>query len=307
MPQSALFSVLSIAPSAQSFTNCSVVFPNSFNIKGSPIPQPLEIFPENLSIREHRNALVAIGDRVFYNSVDVVLNADTVTTLVGDSLSIITHRHSKSFNIKYKSSDKLRQRTIDSEFMLSYIKAGAFSYDRISIPFDRKGANFSDYSVEAEENDLQYLKKVVQLLNLFNCKKDIDLKSLTGKDWNNIDFLLELIKAYDLQNNPEIIRTASEFSDWIMGATEAELPYKIRLLNKLQIVKRQRSFNSEERKLLYNLIFDPTSPDDILTAAYLLLGEQSLAKDHFEKLDKQVQQEFKTYPIYHFWQDNITE
>lgn len=302
--------------------------------------------------------------------------------------------------------------------MLSYIKAGAFSYDRISIPFDRKGANFSDYSVEAEENDLQYLKKVVQLLNLFNCKKDIDLKSLTGKDWNNIDtlitalvdnkdisdlrgdlppvftvdiadlkfivraqkvkgkantyrifdffqaeisiiyessdgnklpisqfallhasdivnadnlrldallpsfqkierhselmiranyFLLELIKAYDLQNNPEIIRTASEFSDWIMGATEAELPYKIRLLNKLQIVKRQRSFNSEERKLLYNLIFDPTSPDDILTAAYLLLGEQSLAKDHFEKLDKQVQQEFKTYPIYHFWQDNITE
>ena len=376
------------------------------NIKGSPIPQPLEIFPENLSIREHRNALVAIGDRVFYNSVDVVLNADTVTTLVGDSLSIITHRHSKSFNIKYKSSDKLRQRTIDSEFMLSYIKAGAFSYDRISIPFDRKGANFSDYSVEAEENDLQYLKKVVQLLNLFNCKKDIDLKSLTGKDWNNIDtlitalvdnkdisdlrgdlppvftvdiadlkfivraqkvkgkantyrifdffqaeisiiyessdgnklpisqfallhasdivnadnlrldallpsfqkierhselmiranyFLLELIKAYDLQNNPEIIRTASEFSDWIMGATEAELPYKIRLLNKLQIVKRQRSFNSEERKLLYNLIFDPTSPDDILTAAYLLLGEQSLAKDHFEKLDKQVQQEFKTW------------
>lgn len=120
-------------------------------------------------------------------------------------------------------------------------------------------------------------------------------------------FLLELIKAYDLQNNPEIIRTASDFSDWIMGATETELPYKIRLLNKLQIIKRQRSLNAEERKLLYNLITDPTSPDDILTAAYLLFGEQSLAKDHFEKLDKQVQQEFKTYPIYHFWQDNITE
>ena len=79
------------------------------NIKGSPIPQPLEIFPENLSIREHRNALVAIGDRVFYNSVDVVLNADTVTTLVGDSLSIIAHRHSESFSVNYKSSDKLRQ------------------------------------------------------------------------------------------------------------------------------------------------------------------------------------------------------
>lgn len=120
-------------------------------------------------------------------------------------------------------------------------------------------------------------------------------------------FLLELIKAYDLQNNPEIIRTASEFSDWIMDATEAELPYKIRLLNKLQIVKRQRSLNAEERKLLYNLIIDPTSSNDILTAAYLLLGEQSLAKDHFEELDNQVQHEFKTYPIYHFWQDNITE
>lgn len=241
--------------------------------------------------------------------------------------------------------------------MLSYIKADAFSYDGITIPFDRKGANFSDYSVEAEANDLQYLKKIVQLLDLFNCKKDINLKTLTGKDWNNINtlitalvdnkdvsdpsddlppvftvdiaglkfivraqkvegkantyrildffqaeisiiyessdgnklpisqfallhasdivnadnlrldallpsfqkierhselmiranyFLLELIKAYDLQNNPEIIRTASEFSDWIMDATEAELPYKIRLLNKLQSVKRQRSLNAEE-------------------------------------------------------------
>lgn len=347
-----------------------------------------------------------------------MLNADTVTTLVGDRLSIIAHRHSESFSVNYKSSDKLRQRTIDSEFMLSYIKAGAFSYDGITIPFDRKGANFSDYSVEAEANDLQYLKKIVQLLDLFNCKKDINLKTLTGKDWNNINtlitalvdnkdvsdpsddlppvftvdiaglkfivraqkvegkantyrildffqaeisiiyessdgnklpisqfallhasdivnadnlrldallpsfqkierhselmiranyFLLELIKAYDLQNNPEIIRTASEFSDWIMDATEAELPYKIRLLNKLQIVKRQRSLNAEERKLLYNLIIDPTSSNDILTAAYLLLGEQSLAKDHFEELDNQVQHEFKTYPIYHFWQDNITE
>ncbi len=44
----------------------------------------------------------------------------------------------------------MRQRTIDSEFMLSYIKAGAFSYDGITIPFDRKGANFSNYLVEAE-------------------------------------------------------------------------------------------------------------------------------------------------------------
>ena len=70
-----------------------------------------------------------------------------------------------------------------------------------------------------------------------------------------------------------------------MDATEAELPYKIRLLNKLQIVKRQRSLNAEERKLLYNLIIDPTSSNDILTAAYLLLGEQSLAKDHFENFD----------------------
>lgn len=82
------------------------------NIKGSPIPQPLEILPANLSIRERRNTLVSIGNRTFYNSVDIVQNADTVTTLIGDSLSIITHRHSESFNIKYKSSDKLRQRTM---------------------------------------------------------------------------------------------------------------------------------------------------------------------------------------------------
>ena len=85
--------------------------------------------------------------------------------------------------------------------------------------------------------------------------------------------------------------------------TEEEIPYDVRLLNTLQIEKRQRALNIEEVKELFRIIENPKTCEDILVGSYLLLDQQAAAHLHFEKLDKQLQEEFKKYPIYHFWND----
>ncbi len=89
-----------------------------------------------------------------------------------------------------------------------------------------------------------------------------------------------------------------------MTASEDELPYDIRILNKLQVIKRQRTLDDKEKQELFHIIESSNSKEEILIGAYLLLDQQNMAKFHFEKLDKQFQKEFKKYPIYHFWKDD---
>lgn len=384
-------------------------------IKGSSIPQPLEMIPQKLTTIEEKDALITVGEKLFYKKVTIYQDADSVKTVFGESFSITAQQNGGPVKINYKNSDKLRVLAIDLDFMLSCIAEGGFSYDGVSFPFDKKGIDFSNFSVENQTVHLLYIKKMVQLLDLFGCRKDLSIKSLKDKDWKNINtlltafidkkpvtnlkddlppilsvdvenlkfvvylqkvkdekgtyrlfdffktdlalvyenstgeklpisqyailhaddfirvdnirfdvllpsfqkvkrhsetmtranfFLLDLLEAYDKHSNPEILKTAKAFSEWIMATTtEEEIPYDVRLLNTLQIEKRQRALNIEEVKELFRIIENPKTCEDILVGSYLLLDQQAAAHLHFEKLDKQLQEEFKKYPIYHFWND----
>lgn len=111
-------------------------------------------------------------------------------------------------------------------------------------------------------------------------------------------FLLELLEAYDKSNDKiEILNTAKDFSDWIMTASEEEIPYDIRLINKLQIVKllmKSRSYLGLLSPLLVARMF--------LSAHIYYLDQKPIAELHFNNLDKDRQEEFKQFPIYHFWE-----
>ena len=97
---------------------------------------------------------------------------------------------------------------------------------------------------------------------------------------------------------------ARSFSEWIFSSNDETLPYETKLLNKLQIEKRERSLTKDETKQLFQVIETPGISEDFLVGAYLLLGQQVAAELHFEKLDKQVQEKFKKHPIFHFWKEN---
>lgn len=385
-------------------------------IKGSAIPQPIEAIPQGLMTQEERDALIAVRDRVFYTSVKVVRDATTTTTIFGESFSIKALKDGGSVKINYKSSDKLRTLIVDLDFWLSYIEAGSFQWDGVEIPFDFKGADFSNFKLEEEKSRLEYAKKIVALLDLLGCKKDLSIKSLKDKDWKHLGylvtalvdkkpvehlrpdlhpimsidiselkfivclqrvegkddtynifdffktemplvyeneageklpisqyailhaddlikadnirydvllpsfqktaqheetitranfFLLELLEAFDKDNSKsEILSIARSFSDWIFDSDDETLPYDVKMLNRLQIEKRERTLTIGEVKELFRIIESPGVREDVLVGAYLLLDQQAAAELHFEKLDKQLQEEFKKYPIFHFWKES---
>ena len=117
--------------------------------------------------------------------------------------------------------------------------------------------------------------------------------------------MLELLEAYDKSNSKvELLSVARAFSDLIFALNDEILPYDVKLLNRLQIEKRERSLTIDEVKELYQVIEAPDVREAVLVGAYLLLGQQTAAELHFEKLDEGLQKEFKKYPIFHFWKEN---
>lgn len=385
-------------------------------IKGSAIPQPIEVIPQGLMTQETREALVSVGEKQFYSTVKIVQDAATRTTVLGESFSIKAHKHDKTVKISYKNSDKLRTLIVDLDFFLSYIEAGSFQWNGVDFPFDYNSADLSNFKVEEERTRLEYANKIVALLDLLGCKKDLNIKSLGDKDWKHIEylvtalvdkkpvehlrndlppilimdigklefivclqkvkgkdntynifdffntelslvyenesgekmptsqyailhaddlikadnirydvllpsfqnavqhkesiiranyFLLELLEAYDKDNSKtEFLSVARSFSNWIFDSNDETLPYDVKLLNKLQIEKRERALTMDEVKELFRIIETPGVREDVLVGAYLLLDQQIAAELHFEKFGKQLQEEFKKYPIFHFWKES---
>ncbi len=117
-------------------------------------------------------------------------------------------------------------------------------------------------------------------------------------------FLLELLSAYDRAEGTrktKILKVCEDFSNWISEATDEELDYQIRILNRLQTVKRSRDFNINEIDELYKMVESKETREDCIVGAYLLLEQQRAAQIHFEKLTEEEQNNFREYPIYRFW------
>lgn len=116
-------------------------------------------------------------------------------------------------------------------------------------------------------------------------------------------FLLELLAAYDLSNDTrkEILKAALDFAEWIYQSDEHTLSWEIKNLNLLQTIKRERELKKEEKQILYSIIENHTNSEEVLIGSYLLLDQQEAAEIHFAKLSSQAQNEFKSFPIFRFW------
>ncbi len=192
---------------------------------------------------------------------------------------------------KSKESTYLIKDFFSSEVLLTYTGKNGNRY-----PLSQYALLKSDDLLSTDNVNWQVLLPSFQ-------KVEMHEETFERANW----FLLELLSAYDKSKNKEILGVAKDFSDWIITADEDELPYNIRKLNQLQITKRMRNLNADEIKSLYKIILGDKVDDEIFVGAYLLLGEQKSAEEYFEKLSPETQDEFKNYPIYHFWKKSEDE
>lgn len=112
--------------------------------------------------------------------------------------------------------------------------------------------------------------------------------------------MLNMISAYDENKNAKLLKVAKGFAQWILNEDKDVIPYDIKLLNFLQIVRRERELNIDEVKQLCAITENSLTREDVKVGAYLLLDNEMAAQIHFQILDKEMQEAFKTYPIFAF-------
>ncbi|MCD8099383.1 MAG: hypothetical protein LUE06_02220 [Oscillospiraceae bacterium] len=159
------------------------------NIKGSAIPQPLELAPRSLITKERVKAKISVDDRLFYSYYYIIRTSEITTLQFGESLKIEFKSSSGPCNIKYSSSSMLRVLAIDLDFMLAFIEKEYFELDDIKIPFDSEEINFDNSNILAEKERLAFVKRSVQVLDILNCSEDIDLSELSDEDFRNLNHL----------------------------------------------------------------------------------------------------------------------
>ena len=383
-------------------------------IKGSSIPQPIDIIPEDVHTKQVIDALITVDDKTFYTEYKVIRNSREATLCLGDSFKMVFCEKNNSCKIKYKNSSKIRVLAKDLDFLIAYLDKGYFKINEIQVPFDYNGVDTDNFDIEKERDHLKYAKRVVDTLDVLGCFDDIDTNDMEDTDWRNLHrlenafidkkqveglsqglppvccmkvgklrivvhlkelgekgmyeigdffndefnvafednegnmlpispfcilhkddfltinnmkfekllpsyqkpehhyetfnranwFLLELLSAYDkadVTRRDKLIKTCDEFSKWIMEASDTELDYSVKILNRLQVVKRQREFSDDEISSLYEIVESGEVNESCVVGAYLLLGQQQAAKIHFKKLSAKEQEDFKEYPIYKYW------
>lgn len=176
-----------------------------------------------------------------------------------------------------------------------YVFSNLFDKDEDLYYLDRDG-NKRDVSKYCQFNREMYQ-------SLSNIDYDAILRSLKRvKNYEMANLaLLEMIAAYDKKLNDRAFNATKELALWLKeDAPNDELELEIRLLNLLQVTKRERELNEEEVGSLYRIVESGNNREDILVGCYLLLNQQQAAELHFAKMDEILQEQFKQYPIYRF-------
>lgn len=160
-------------------------------IKGSSIPQPLNMVPKDIHTYQTVDALISIDGVPFYTNYSIIKSAGKTVLRFGESLTMEFTDSDHPCKIKYKNSDKIRVLAKDLDFMLTYLEKGNYQVNGVNFPFDYSGANFSNFDIEKEKEHLAYIKKIVSVLDLLNCSDDIDINDMVDEDWRNLNRLIE--------------------------------------------------------------------------------------------------------------------
>ena len=185
------------------------------NIKGSSIPQPINVIPQDVHTQRVIDVLITIDDKLFYTNYRVIKSAKETIACFGDSFKIKFIENNCSCKISYKNSDKIRVLAKDLDFMLTYLDKGYFKVNNIEIPFDYNGMDSSNFDIEKERKHLSFAKDVVKVLNMLGCSEDIDINDMNNEDWRNLNRLITafLEKNFDYPEKPLKYKHIRRISD----------------------------------------------------------------------------------------------
>ena len=117
-------------------------------------------------------------------------------------------------------------------------------------------------------------------------------------------FMLNCISAFDQTDNVEFLKIADKINELITNDVNDMDIYTI---NKLQIIKRQRLLNQDEKRKLLEI--EQKNPEDVnkICCVNILLGYNERFELFYDMLTDKEKDEFKAWPIWGLYQHDLVK
>lgn len=167
------------------------------NIRGSAVLQPLMEIPMDLHIEEMIEAEVSVNGVVYYSRFQRIRSKDKVIFAIGKSFTISKSEEKSGLIIKFEQTPILKNQVIDLEFILALHEYKQFEIGGHILPINFEKL-INEENVEKLRQNLKYCHNLMRVLDIFKLDTEIDMNSLSEKDYRTND---QLIKGL-LNNEP---------------------------------------------------------------------------------------------------------
>lgn len=291
---------------------------SEFSIDGQkmtfPIPEgkvtkkDIEYYEQNLRF------LKAVKDILDFFGVRKELDYDSVTAKDEETLLFLIDQvfNKKKYKNEQKEAIVLQAvKVANISFLIEIVKVSEdeceirnFFKETFNIIYTSK----DDSSISFTASPLLMLQED-QFFEFSNIDYDVLYSSLLETELKPefleyfILYTLSMLKAYDrqIEKDSEILNCLLKIYDYLLTTDSSNELY---LLNRFQVIKRQRELTENEKRVLFKII-ETTNMKPNKTAAFLLYGDLLQAKYYYEQLTQDEQTMFDSYPINIFWKQNV--
>lgn len=203
------------------------------NIKGSAVLQPLEEIPMDMHIAENVKTEVSVNGVPYYSQFQRIRSKDKVVINIGKSVIVSMKEKEQCLTIRFTLTPILKYSVTDLEFILAIQKYSQFEMLGHILPLD-SSKMFSMDKVKNLQQNLEYRRKLISLLNIFKLDTEVNMNNFTTEDCRNSQLLIKGLVEHEAVSGlkddlPFVMRLKYLGKRIIIGLTEAEQPntYKI--------------------------------------------------------------------------------
>ena len=110
----------------------------------------------------------------------------------------------------------------------------------------------------------------------------------------------DALEKTDVERSKKLLEEALKLNDWLIGKEPKDEMRPLHIINKMQIMKRQRELTADERQMLEDMLNDEFAGDIVKAGVYLLLDRQEEFQQLFETMQEDEKKSLKEFPIWRF-------
>ena len=110
----------------------------------------------------------------------------------------------------------------------------------------------------------------------------------------------DALEKTDVERSKKLLEEALKLDEWLIGKEPKDEMRPLHIINKMQIMKRQRELTADERQTLEDMLNDEFAGDMMKAGVYLLLDRQEEFQQLFETMQEDEKKSVKEFPIWRF-------